>query len=376
MKKSKNDIKKYDAAMRVDAVKETGIEWHSPKSAPIRLAGMAWFAQDGLYRRMPSRPKHPLPEGVNSLANHTAGVQAQFRTDSKRVIVKVKLAGPANMYHMPATGQCGFDCYVGTEGASPRYAKTIRYDHTLHAYESALFEMESSEMRNVIVNFPLYQGVEELSIGLDRGAQLLAPPPYATPGRVVCYGTSITHGGCASRPGMAYTNILSRRLDMEFINLGFSGSGRGEPEVAKTIAEIRNVACIVLDYEANSPSLESLMKTLPEFIRILRRSHRATPILVLSRPLFAADLFSATSRKSLDERREFQRGTVAQLRKRGDRRIFFMDGADLMGEDFEECTVDGVHPTDLGFMRMANALTPVLKKILRRGAALRGTRRK
>jgi lysophospholipase L1-like esterase len=162
---------------------------------------------------------------------------------------------------------------------------------------------------------------------------------------------------------MAWTNILSRRLNVEVINLGFSGSGKGEPEVAEAIAEIPNPACYILDYEANAGT-EGLKKTLAEFVRILRRDHPKTPILVLSRVLPAADLFFEAGARDNAERRDFQRATVLERRKAGDANIFFIDGAGLMGTDFEECTVDGAHPTDLGFMRIADGLTAPLRMIL------------
>ena len=254
--------------------------WRSPKAAPFRLAGFPWFAQDAIYRRLPLHPAHPLPADVDSLADCTAGGQIQFHTNSTRLYVRVDLQGPSTMYHMPATGQCGFDCYIGPPTAQ-RYCRTTSFERDATAYEAMLFEDFPREMRNITVNFPLYQGVKEVLVGLDPDAETLPPPPYAREGRCVVYGTSITQGGCASRPGMLPTNILSRRLDVELINLGFSGSGKGEPEVARTISEIESPVCYVLDYEANSQGIETFCITLPEFIRILRQSHPDVPIIVM-----------------------------------------------------------------------------------------------
>src|SRR5690606_269350 len=102
------------------------------------------------------------------------------------------------------------------------------------------------------------------------------------PGRLVVYGTSITQGGCASRPGMAYPSILARRLGIETLNLGFSGNGRGEPEVAHILAQLENVSCFILDYESNVPVAEDLRTTLTAFIPILRERHPDVPIIVIS----------------------------------------------------------------------------------------------
>jgi lysophospholipase L1-like esterase len=339
------------------------LRWHSPKETPFHVAGFGWFAQDKVYRRMPLEPPAALPSAVDGLAWSTAGGQIRFQTDSGRLVVRVRLAGLANMVHMPATGQCGFDCYIGPHGRL-RYQATTTYDLKKQEYEVRLFTLPPGRMRNIVLNFPLYQGVQEVLVGLDPDARVLPPPPYDSLRRVVIYGTSITQGGCASRPGMAYTNILSRRFNLEFINLGFSGNGKGEPEVARAIATIEAPACFVLDYEANAGDVATLERTMPTFIRILREAHPDVPILVLSKIRYASE---TQDPKAADRRlacRDCQRGIVEEFRQGGDRLVFFHDGSDLLGEDWEECTVDGVHPTDLGFLRMANGLAPVLEKVL------------
>jgi lysophospholipase L1-like esterase len=146
--------------------------------------------------------------------------------------------------------------------------------------------------------------------------------------------------------------------------LGFSGSGRGEPELAKLVSDISGPACLVLDYEANCPSPEHMEKTLPEFIRIYRDVHPDVPILVLSKIRYARELFDDALLEKRLRMQRFQRETVERLNRQGDRNIYFYDGSGLLGANFHECTVDGVHPTDLGFMRMADGLTPVLQKLL------------
>ena len=216
--------------------------------------------------------------------------------------------------------------------------------------------------------------MEEIEIGLDAGAQILPFPPYAYTGRLIFYGSSITRGGCASRPGMAYTNILSRRLNIETVGLGFSGNGRDDPEVARLIAQIPDPRLLVLDYEPNRVSTELFRQTLPQFIRIFREAHPLVPILVVSRIPSASDLVDENVLQARCKRREFQRQAVADLRAAGDANIFFYDGSTLLGDDFDECTVDGIHPTDLGFLRIANGLEPVLRAILEgKGTPGKGT---
>ncbi|MFK7693524.1 SGNH/GDSL hydrolase family protein [Paenibacillus sp. HJGM_3] len=364
----KSQVQQLDPNMRLEEKETDGIRWYSPKEAPFQLAGFPWLEQEGLYRRLPAKPSHPIRTPVDQLADCTSGGQVRFRTNSGKLFVKVVLTGSGSMYHMPATGQCGFDCYIGEIGAM-KYVSTTRFDHTLTEYTAPLFDWPSlsGESRPITLNFPLYTGVKELYIGLMADASLEAPTSYASDKKIIVYGTSITQGGCANRPGMSYTNILSRRIPYEFINVGFSGNGLGEPELAHILSEIERPALLVLDYEANVGAAENLQRTLPEFIRIYRERHADVPILVCSRILYARDRFEPELAALCDIRRSIAQETVASLQEAGDRRIEFFDGGTLLGNDYDECTVDGVHPTDLGFQRMADGLEPAFRRMLETG---------
>ncbi|NMO95255.1 hypothetical protein HII30_05560 [Paenibacillus lemnae] len=342
---------------------EGTLKWHSPLDQPFHIAGFGWFAGERKYRRLPTLAEGMVPEAVDRLANHTAGGQVRFRTDSTSLSVRVKLKGKAHLPHMAPTGQCGVDCYVGDFGAL-KFVSTTKFDFTLDEYESSLFAGWSNETRSIVLNLPLYQGIEEIWIGLDEYASVMSPPAYACNKKVVFYGTSVTQGGCASRPGMLHTNILSRRIPLEFVNLGFSGSGRGEAEVAQVVSRIEDPACFILDYEGNCKSTELFAQTLPEFIRICRSRHPDTPILVPSRIRYARESEHAWLYEARTERKELQQDVVHHLRAQGDHSIYFFDGSELLGEDYRECTVDGSHPTDLGYIHMANGYEPVLRALL------------
>ena len=190
-------------------------------------------------------------------------------------------------------------------------------------------------------------------IGLEKESVLKEPPPFSFPGKIVIYGTSITQGCCVSRPGMAYSNILSRKLDAQFVNLGFSGNGRGEPALARLINQIPDVGLIILDYEANAH--ETIVNTLDPFLDILREKHPDTPILIMSKIRYADVPFM--------HRRDFQRNLVEKRNDAGDTNIYFLDGSTVLGDDYHECTVDGVHPTDLGSKRIADALMEAIHNI-------------
>lgn len=355
-------VTELDSNMATLPASGSATVWHDPGQPPFRLTGFPWYDRDRVFCRLPVQPAKAIRPAVAELAACTAGGQVAFRSDARSVAVRVELAGPAYMNHMPATGQCGFDLYLGSPLAQ-RYHNTARYDIRQTSYEVVLFEHPEAALRAFTLNFPLYQGVRRLEIGLPPGARLLPPDAWATEQRIIIYGTSITQGGCASRPGLAYPNILSRRLNVEVINLGFSGNGCGEPEVIELVAGIPRPLLIVLDYEANAGSLEAYQKTLPAAVRKVRATHRDIPVLVVSRVHFAKDFSHDESRQQRERRLQMQRGVVSALAG-ADPNLHFIDGGTLLGPDADECTVDGVHPNDIGFLRMANALEPTLRRIL------------
>lgn len=363
MEQQRSKLEELDRNMRMNATDGDGVHWWSPREKPFRLLGFPWFGKDGVYRRMPLHPGEPLPQAVDWLANCTAGGQIRFDTDAQEIHIRVKLRSGSDMYHMAPTGQCGFDCYVGGPGAM-LFAGTAALRPGEAEYTSRLAAFASRERRSITLYFPLYQGVEEVWVGTDNEALIWEPAPFRNVRPLLIYGTSITQGGCASRPGMAYTNILGRSLNMEVVNLGFSGNGRGEPEVARTIATIPDPACLVLDYEANCDGLERLRETLPAFIRLYRERHKEVPIVVVTRIRAPKAEWDPVYREAMLARRSYQLGLVEEQRAAGDQLLFAIDGYELLGEDYGDTTVDGTHPTDLGFYRIAKGLLPILQEVL------------
>ena len=352
---------KVDPQMHLKKADSHGINWYDPREAPLELIGFEWIKEEGLYRRLPAQPAWEIRQAVDQLANHAAGGQIRFRSDSRRIMIRVELREKSGMYHMPATGQSGFDLYI-TEDGEQRYFRTTRFSPDSIRYTVELFAGEKQEMRTFTLNFPLYNGVNSVLIGVDQGSAVAAPRPFSHAGKIVFYGTSITQGGCVGRPGMAYTNILSRELEMQLVNLGFSGNGRGEAALANLITQISGTRCIVLDYEANAGN--TIKETLGPFVDILREHDPDIPILIMSRIRYAYDRQDSKSYSEWMDRRDFQRELVHARRNAGDKHIHFLDGSTVLGKDYDECTVDGVHPNDLGSMRIAAALQPVLEEIL------------
>ncbi len=356
------DAARFDPAMAAVGIVEEDTRWLDPRQAPLELTGFGWFAADGAYRRMPLKPPKPLPPSVDSLANCTAGGTIRFRTNSPRLLLRVELPRPAQMVHMAPTGEAGFDLYVGEPGGE-RFAGVTKFNSAEATYEVTLMN-RSSQWRDLTINFPLYQGVRQVSVGIASDADISTATPRINEAPLLFYGTSITQGGCATRPGMAYPSILARRLKRVCLNVGFSGSGKGEPEVAEALATIGACRMFILDYDANCPSPEKLRQTLPVFVEILRKRHAQTPILVMSRVPTAGEYDNPGASAGRLERMQIQKEAVEILRQAGDPSIQFLDGTPLMGEDHDECTVDGSHPTDLGFLRMADNMEPVLRRIL------------
>ncbi len=351
------DIGRFDSTMQIKQADGDNLVWYEASEAPIELVGFNWFKRDKVFRRMPLNPPATLPEGVEGLAWHTAGGQARFRTDSTRIVVKATLRDSGLMDHMPQTGSSGFDLYVG-EPDVMNFRSVTRFAPHATDYTCELFKDTVRKTRSFCLNFPLYNGVNKLAIGFDKDSALAPPAAWTDPRKIVIYGSSITQGGCASRPGMAYTNMLSRSLNMPVYNYGFSGSGRGEPDVAHCIAAVEDVSLFILDYEANCHQPGGLETTLPVFIDIIRAKHPATPVLVVSRIHYSVD------DERYDARRGVQRDEVARRNADGDKNIYFLDGATLLDADAKECSVDGVHQTDLGFYRMAKNMAPTIQSIL------------
>ncbi|MDD7986607.1 SGNH/GDSL hydrolase family protein [Lentisphaera marina] len=354
------NIEKMDKKMAIAQADENGIIWYDVKSPPFKLEGFAWFKDEQIFKRLAKFPSQPIRIHVENLAYHTAGGQAHFQTDSSKILIRAKLSNKSNMYHMPSTGQSGFDIYSGAPGHQ-LYLKTSRFKLNQTQVTSELFK-GNPKLRNFVINFPLYNGVKSLEVGIKAGSQITAPLPRKNKGKILVYGTSITQGGCAARPGLAYTNILSRRLDYEFINLGFSGNGRGEPELAKLIQEVEDKTMIILDYEANAN--EGIKNTLENFIDIIREKHPTIPLLIISRILPADAIHNKVKYEKLQSLSDFQKSLVTQKKKFGDKNIYFLDGKSLLGEHAHEATVDGTHPNSYGFMIMAENIQPTIEKIL------------
>lgn len=352
------NISDIDKNLRVDAtVKMKDIIWRPADHPEFRAYGCCSAAP---YRRLPADVAESTNEGVRALAANTAGVRLRLRTDSPYVAIHAEWGAQSCLPHMPVTGVSGFDMY-GIRGGKYVFIGTFTPPFSCpHGYESVL--PTPGGIQDLIIDFPLYNDVDKLFIGLSCEASLEAPSGYRQPLPVVYYGSSITQGGCASRPGNSYQAMLSRALDCDFINLGFSGSARGEQSVARYISGL-SMSAFVLDYDHNAPDAEHLSRTHEPFFLTVREAQPDTPVIIISKP----DVYNADPavEASFAQRRDIIRKTYENALLRGDKNVYFIDGASIFGDDpLRSCTVDTCHPTDLGFFRFFERLYPLLSGLV------------
>lgn len=313
------------------------------------------------YTRLPESLKGITRDPVWNLGLNSAGLAIRFRSNSTAIAVRWKNSFGNSMNHMTPTGTRGLDLYARV-GKEWRFVNSARPNGSDN--ETTIISTMLPEEREFILYLPLYDGVDSLSIGVDATAEISAPR-LAEPVRekpIVFYGTSILQGGCATRPGMAHTNILSRRLNREAINLGFSGNGQLDLEIAELMAEV-DAGVFVLDFVPNVTVEQMETKMIP-FYRILRERHPDTPIIFVEDPNYPHMLFSTSAAKSVSKLNETHERIFRQLKKEGERNIYYVSSDHMLGDD-GEATVDGIHFTDLGMMRYADLLYPVLRKVLK-----------
>ena len=343
------NISKIDSNFSIETkIDKEDIKFLNIDEFPFRVYGV--FRENGKYRRMPENIAKSVSEGVYALHANTAGGRVRFVTDSPYIAIYAKMDVLGKMPHFALTGSIGFDLYIDNY-----YAKTFIPPFDIKDGYESIFELEKKEQREITINFPLYSNVNELYIGLQEGSLLAEAEPYKNAKPVVYYGSSITQGGCASRPGMSYQAIVSRTFNYDFINLGFSGNAKAEDEMIEYIKNL-DMSIFVYDYDYNSPSNEHLAKTHEKMFKAIREKNPLLPVIIMSRPKH----FLTEEEKT---RRDIIETTYLNAVSAGDENVYFIDGAALTELCKDSGTVDNCHPTDFGFASMAKALTGVIRSI-------------
>lgn len=343
--------KPIDENMVVKAVEITDdLCLYDVRKPPFSLHGV-WYDTDSFYR-IPREVAERVSKNIHDMCDMTAGGRVRFATDSKKIVIKATVRNVEEVTVMTPLAVKGFDLYADGDYVSafiPPFAlKEGEYTSPI--------SFTSKEMREITIDFPLYAAVTELYIGVEKDAKLLEAKPYRYGKPIVFYGSSITNGAAASRPGMTYEAMLSRRLDFDYHNLGFGGSAKGETAMAEYIADL-DMSVFVMDYDHNAPTPEHLEKTHYPFYKIVRDRNPDTPIIFITRPC-------KKKLESNEARRRIIKNTYERAVFEGDERVYYINGADLLPFDTNEFDVDSVHPSDLGFYFMAEGIYPILKDAL------------
>lgn len=346
------------AASRAGDASPDSLTWYEPPAWSIE--GRGWSDVKRTYDRLPAHAEDLVRKPVWDLSRQSAGMSIQFQTDAREIQVRYSLLRPAlGKPHMAATGVSGADLYVKTATGEWRWVGTALPEDRI--VRAPLIKQMAPGVRTFRMYLPLYNGVDSLAIGIPYGARF--EPIAARPGRpIVMYGTSIMQGACASRPGMAMTAILGRRLDHPIVNLGFSGNGWMEPEMAGLLMEI-DAAVYVLDCLPNMKPAQVRERVEP-FVRRLRSTRPNAAIVLVESRIFPNAFVIPERQEAHDESHAALRAVYEKLNREGMGALYYLRGDDLVGTDGEG-TVDGSHPTDLGMMRYADAYEGVLRQALR-----------
>lgn len=347
---------KGSAALDNMSVAEQEPEWLHYGDPRMDWYGLPAQTNPAVLCRLPEELLPSVSERVKHLARCASGARVRFRTDSRFLRLEAVMEEDAGKLFIDRGGISGFDMYCSENGRMS-FCKLFLPEPQEGTIKGE-YVFQRPAMKDVLIHFPLFAGIHSLRLGLEPGAEILKSEPYGLDSPLVLYGSSITQGAHASRPGNSYPLLLSRWLNLDIRNLGFSGAARGEQIMADYIAGLQ-MCGFVLDYDHNAPSAEYLAETHYRFYEIVRQAHPLVPVILVSRPDFDLHVEDSVARRAV------VRGTYEQGRGRGDRNLWFVDGELLFGtEERDACTTDTCHPNDLGFLRMARTLLPVLQQAL------------
>ncbi|MBT5310047.1 MAG: hypothetical protein HOL38_00570 [Verrucomicrobia bacterium] len=346
-------------AMAITALAQNETHWRDVKEWGVE--GRGWVGQERQrwFDRFPAKAEGKVTKAVWNLSRHSAGMMVRFKTDATTIRAKWKLlSSRLGMPHMPPSGVSGLDLYARDAKGQWRWAAATKPNK--QRMEATLLSGIAPGMREYALYLPLYNGTESLDVGVLKGAKFESlAPRKAKP--LVFYGTSITHGACASRPGLAHPAILGRRLEIPVINIGFSGNGRMHNEVGDLMAEL-DAACYVIDCLPNMNATTVAERCVP-LVKQLRKARPKTPIVLVEDRRFANSWILPAKSKFHDDNQAALQKAYKQLQAAGMKKLHYLQGEHLLGDDTEG-TTDGSHPNDLGFLRQADAFEPVLRQAL------------
>lgn len=359
---AKPEIGSLDPEMAAKEQAADGLQWHDVTQWGLNIDGriLPDESRERWFDRFPIAAKETVTSAVWNLSRHSAGMAVRFRTDATAIHVNYKLlSNRIDMPHMPATGVSGVDLYAKDTDGKWKWVQVTRPN--TQEVKAELVSGLKPGSREYLAYLPLYNGVDSLSFGVAEGSEFVPLSPREKP--IVFYGTSITHGACASRPGMVHTAIIGRKFDMPVVNLGFSGNGRMDLAVGEYLAQI-DAAVYVIDCLPNMNAQAVNEKCIPLVTR-LRTLKPDTPIVLVEDRRNTNSWILPARDKHHDDNHAALKNAYDKLVADGVKGLFYIGGDSLYGDDTDGAT-DGSHANDLGFMRQALVFEPVLKAAMNR----------
>ena len=349
----------YSQKKTIKAIQPDTIKWQDAQT--LTIEGQGWTDLAYPYDRLPQHAKTKVRKAVWDLSEQTAGICLHFYTNSTIIQVQWKLRFNSSMPHMTACGIKGIDIYAREKSTMQWKWAGVGKPWFANNHVTILKNM-IREMREYKLYFPLYDGIDSIAVGIDSGSSIIKYSKQEKETKpILFYGTSITQGCSASRPGMAYPAIIGRFLDVETINLGFSGNGKMEMALAELIAEV-DASCYVIDCLPNMTPEMVTERTEP-FIKHLREIHPLTPIVLVESIRYDHSWLNDDVKNLLQRKNNNLKSAYTNLINSGIRDLYYIESNGLTGYD-NDTTIDGVHMTDIGFQRFSNRLTEVLTKLL------------
>ena len=329
---------------------------YSYQDKPIQVFGVVDFEKKGKIQRLSDELIEKIPR-LKDLAVRCPGARLGFRTDAETITVKISFKTLS-----VDVGMSIYACQSAAVFAGDR--PTSRFLGLIYpsSYEEKTFEKTLTKepgLEDITIWLPRNEIISDIEISVNDGAIMLPPTPYKYSKPILYYGSSITEGGCSESIMNGYNAIISRHLDVDYYNFGFSGNARGDLNMAEYISGV-DMSIFVYDYDHNAPSVEHLKQTHEPFFKVIREKNPELPIVMMTRP-------AITYTEDHKLRRDVVKATYENALRAGDQNVYFIDGETFFGDtDRELCTVDRIHPNDLGFVKMASVVEPIIKKILER----------
>ncbi|MBR4058816.1 MAG: hypothetical protein IKK03_03145 [Lachnospiraceae bacterium] len=342
-------------------VVQEDVVWYDASEKPFCVYGFDRGEKDLFSCRIPEGIAKDIRPGILGMRAYAAGGRIRFGTDSSYILIRAEY-GNGNV---PSICSCclthGFDLYCCDMQGHERFCHLFRVPSLFdqESFTSLYKRRDKSETAYYTLNFPCFSEVSKLYIGLQKGSILTQGIDYINAKPVVFYGSSLTHGAAASRPGNTYTAFISQKYNLNYVNLGFAGNAKGDELMAKYIAG-KEMSAFVCEYDHNAKSVEELRNTHYHFYEVFREYQKDVPFIMMSRPSFHHNP------EGIGKMRSIIKESYEKAKANGDKNVYFIDGETLFEGDYVlSCTSDGVHPNDLGFYRMAKGISQVLEDILK-----------